>query len=231
MNRDANLSPEMQNAFIDGELDAADWTQMIDRLGRDAELRRELCELRAMKDMVRSAYAGVQAQDRPQQSRPGPRALAAGLAVALLGAGWIAHSWTVPAPQVAGDPALRPAVSASHVLVHVSSGQAETLSTALDEIEDLLRASKAAGRALDLEVVANSSGLDLLRADASPHAARISALRLRYPNLAFIACNQTIDRLRERGVTVELLPGVQVAPSALDQVVKRMQSGWAYIRA
>ena len=227
MNRDANVSPEMQNAFVDGELDAADWT----RLGRDAELRRELCELRAMKDMVRSAYAGVKAQGHPHRSPPGRRALAAGLVAALLGAGWIAQSWMVPAPRLAGDPALRPAVSASHVLVHVSSGQPETLATALDEIEDLLRVAKAAGRALELEVVANSSGLDLLRAGASPHAARVSALRLRYPNLAFIACNQSIDRMRERGVTVELLPGVQVAPSALDQVVKRMQSGWAYIRA
>ena len=61
--------------------------------------------------------------------------------------------------------------------------------------------------------------------------ASLERLREAYPNLTYIACHQTADRLREKGVRVKLLPGVHFAPTALDEIVKRMQQGWVYIRA
>lgn len=227
------VSREMQNAFVDGQLDAAEWTALLERIGADAELRREICELRATKDMVRGAYANLVPQRRAAPAVRGWRgwALAASL-VASLALGWIAHS-LLDAGQASdrrGAAALR-GISADRVLVHVSSGSRETMATALDEVEDLLRSARSAGRKIEVEIVANSSGLNLLRAKTSPHLTRVAALRRDYPNLSFVACHQTIERLREKGVAVDLLPGVQVAPSALDQVVKRLQGGWVYIRA
>jgi intracellular sulfur oxidation DsrE/DsrF family protein len=79
--------------------------------------------------------------------------------------------------------------------------------------------------------VANGAGLDLLRADRSPLAERVIALNERHPNVKLIACNLTMDRLRRRGETVALLPGVQVVPSALDEIVDRLNSGWLYVRS
>ena len=77
----------MQNAFVDGQLDAAEWTTMLERIGADAELRREICELRATKDMVRNAYAGV----KPRARR-----------VAAVAAGW--RGWGLAATLVAPSP-------------------------------------------------------------------------------------------------------------------------------
>ena len=84
---------------------------------------------------------------------------------------------------------------------------------------------------MHVEIVANQTGLDILRAGKSPYAKRLEKLRATYPNLTYIACHQTADRLRENGVAVKLLPGVHYAPTALDEIVKRMQQGWVYIRA
>jgi len=231
------VSREMQNAFVDGELDAAEWTAMLERIGTDVALRHEICELRTTKDMVRGAYGGVAPRACRVAGPGGWRGwrgwgIAATL-VACVGAGWLAHALVdagrVPAGVPSGAVALR-AVEADRILVHVSSGQRESMQSALDEVEGLLRSARASGRTVEVEIVANSGGLDLLRSDASPYRLRVAALRGAYPNLTFFACNQAIERLRERGVMVELLPGVHVAPSALDQVVKRLHAGWIYIR-
>ena len=57
MSQEREVSREMQNAFVDGQLDAADWTALVERMGADEALRRRVCELRTLKDMVRGAYA------------------------------------------------------------------------------------------------------------------------------------------------------------------------------
>lgn len=238
MNTSHNLDPvsrEMQNAFVDGQLDAAEWTAMLERIGADAELRREICELRATKDMVRSAYAGVAPRARRVAAPSGWRGwgIAATLVVAVA-AGWIGHAQVNGAHDwngVAQRGVVLPGVSENHVLVHIALGGDERLARALDEVEDLLRSARASGRAVQVEVVVNSTGLDLLRVDASPYRARVAALRGEYSNLTFLACNQAIERLHERGVRVRLLPGVHVTSSALELVVKRLHGGWVYIRA
>jgi len=227
MSHDEELSQEMQNAFVDGQLDAADWTALVERMGRDDALRRRVCELRTLKDMTRSAYAGVHSG----RAAPGPdrrrwaRVAAVALVFAL--AGWLAHDALAPGRILAE---LR-GVAADRILVHIASSRGEVVDTALQEVEDYLRDARAAGRQVKVEIVANNSGMDILRTDTSAYAARLERLRAKYPNLTYVACNQTADRLREKGTAVKLLPGVHVAPTALDEIVKRMQEGWVYIRA
>jgi intracellular sulfur oxidation DsrE/DsrF family protein len=47
----------------------------------------------------------------------------------------------------------------------------------------------------------------------------------------FVACQNTIDRLkREQGVIAQLLPEAVVIDSAVAQIMRRQQQGWAYIQ-
>jgi intracellular sulfur oxidation DsrE/DsrF family protein len=227
MSREREVSREMQNAFVDGQLDAADWTALVERMGGDEALRRQLCELRTLKDMVKGAYADA----RPSRAAPAAQrrgwARAAGLALVFALAGWLAHDAT----DRGHAPAELRGVSAGGIVVHVASSRGEVVDTVLQEVEDYLRDARAAGRKVKVEIVANQTGLDILRADKSAYAKRLERLRAAYPNLTYIACHQTADRLRDKGVAVKLLPGVQFAPTALDEIVKRMQQGWVYIRA
>ena len=227
MSQEREVSQEMQNAFVDGQLDAADWTALVERMGRDEALRRSVCELRTLKDMTRSAYADVhsgRAASVPDRAR---WARVAAVALAFAATGWLAHDALAPGRVLTE---LR-GVAADRILVHIASSRGEVVDPALQEVEDYLHDARAAGRPVKVEIVANSTGMDILRADTSAYAARLERLRAAYPNLTYIACNQTADRLREKGATVTLLPGVQVAPTALDEIVKRMQEGWVYIRA
>jgi hypothetical protein len=154
-----------------------------------------------------------------------------------IGGGWTAHAlrdggngddYSRLARQAG---ALAQTASPDRVLLHLSSSAPERIAAMLDEAEGMLRAARNDGRAVAIEVVANNTGLDVLRVDAAGEARRLAALRREFPNLTLVACAQTIERLREKGVAARLLPDAIVATSALDQVVKRIQEGWTYVRA
>ena len=244
MSQERKVSDEMLGAFVDGQLDGPEWASVAGTIEGDEGLREEVCRLRALKEMIRHSYAVPAAAGRRRDRFAGSRWLGLVAASLLFGvAGWFGHAEFSRPPAL--DAASAYALSGDwhslrsdwgslregKVLVHVSSAGREALSAAVDEIEDLLRDARASKRRLQVEVVANGPGLDLLRADDADLAARLIALRVQYPELGFVACNQTIERRRAAGRPVELVAGTVVAPSALHEVVERLRAGWIYVRA
>ena len=229
-------SEERLNALVDGQLTPADAAGLLDRVSADAALGDEVGRIRLTKDLVRQAYAGIESpRARTAPARPlRPWRHAAVLAVFAAGGlyGWLVHDATIVPDDRAAPLARAPAaaVDSGHVILHVSSATPERGLAALEHAAGLIEAARAAGQPLALEIVANGPGLDLLRAAVSPHGQRIAALRASHPELTLVACGQTVHRLRSEGTDVRLLPGTVVATSALDQIVMRMQQGWAYVR-
>ena len=237
-------SDELLNALIDGELGPDEAGPLLARLQVDAALRERVAQLTLHQDLVRHAYAHLM-PDPPaslytRDVRPATRQRArhvATWALTLAGGamiGWLAHGLgpmrdghlTLPA-----SPSARaPLAGAEHIVLHLSASSQQAGAAALDRAEGLLGAARAAARPLRVEIVANSDGLSLLRLDQSPHAQRIASLQRAYPDLALVACGQTAQRLREAGIDVRLLPGVNEATSALDQIVQRMRQGWDYMK-
>jgi intracellular sulfur oxidation DsrE/DsrF family protein len=225
------------NALIDGELAPADAEAVLERMRADPAVRERACEIRLGKELVRHAYAGVAPQPRSRSSAAAgwPWRVAAAALLCGFGAllGWTARQ----AYDNAADPAAQierhaaaDAAGADRVVLHIGSAAHDKWRAVLDHAEGILEAAKASGQAVAVEIVANGGGLGLLREDVSTQAGRIAALRAAYPSLALIACGQTAQRLREAGVDVRLLPGTLVETSALDEIVRRMQQGWTYVR-
>lgn len=135
-------------------------------------------------------------------------------------------------PDLAASLPAEPAVHADavHVILHVGTAAVARSPAVLDRAEGILETGRASGRSLAVEIVANGGGLELLIENTSAQAARLRALRAAYPELVHVACGQTVQRLRESGADVRLLPGTVTASSALDQIVLRMQQGWTYLR-
>lgn len=220
------ISDEQLNAFIDDELDAADRERVLTAVAVDGELAQRACALRLVKEQVRHAYAEPPAA--PSRRRPARpwRALAMALMLAAATlAGWVARDRSGPPTD-----ALAHRPNSAHVILHLAAWDEQRARVALDDAEGLLRTARESGQPLALELVANAGGLDLLRAGVSPHADRIARMRAEHPNLALIACGNTVERLREKGIEVRLLPGTHVASSALEQIVMRMGQGWSYVR-
>jgi intracellular sulfur oxidation DsrE/DsrF family protein len=198
--------------------------------------------LRGLKSMMKLAY------EQPPQP-PGSAfklkrkglglpALAASVVLTLgVAGGWLARDYAMQGSEMGAQPLFqamqRNAVvaEAQKIIVHVGSANPVRLKAALDETESLLASARQAERKLQVEIIANGGGVDLLRANASPFAQRIGLMRAQYPGLGLVVCGQTLGKLKEKGVEFQLLPQTEVATSAADQITRRLHQGWDYIKA
>jgi intracellular sulfur oxidation DsrE/DsrF family protein len=233
------------NAYIDGELSQDQQAEMLEAMRETPELARRACELSQLKAQMRLAYANPPQPRRSSGSghRGNWPAVAAGVALLGVGmiSGWLMHA-SVPGDGMAQrfvvlDPDGRGQAVAgaededTRIVFHLTQADQAVAGELLDEVEHMLDAYEADGRALRVEVVSHSDGLDLLRERLSQHKGRIAAMAERYANLTFVACKNTIDRLRvEQGIEVRLIPGAEVIDSGVSHVVKRQREGWSYIR-
>ncbi len=238
------VSDETLNAFVDGELDVAESEKLIASTREDKELTQRVCALRSLQSMVRLAYAEppVAAGRRPAVARRRQLmqrcALGCLMLVAGLSGGWALRGLEQQAVAVA--PAAMPggyqAVSLAReadpnrVILHLDSAAPDKMLAVLDQAELLLEEAGRQGRAMQLEIIANSRGIDLLRAGTSPHAARMARMQQRYANLQWVACGQSLARFSSEGQKVELLPATRTAPTAIGEIVTRLQQGWTYVR-
>ncbi|WP_310446684.1 hypothetical protein [Thiobacillus sp.] len=238
------VSDETLNAFIDGELDVAESEALLARIRDDKELSQRVCILRGLQSMVRLAYIEPPGADsRKSRTAPHRRLMqrcAYGCLVLLAG---LSGGWALRGQEPQAVAALPAAVSSGYqvvslarkadpnrVMLHLDSAAPAKMQAVLDRAELLLDEADQQGRAMQLEVIANSHGLNLLRAGHSPYAERMARMKQRHANLHWVACGQSITRLRNVGEQVMLLPDTQTAPTAINEIVTRLQQGWTYVR-
>lgn len=239
--RDDRFSEEFLNAYIDNELADEDRRRLMEAIREGDGLGQRLCGLRTVRDLVKLGYQQSPGADRQKRRPPVSTSWSRGLAAVLLlglglGTGWLIHSSLRPG-QTLMDIARTVEVSQAdqatqgpvRIMLHVTTDDRLKLATVLDEAEQLLSDS-AHGEPVQVAILANGDGLNLLRADESPFASRIEAMKARYDNLTLLACGKALQRITERrGALPPLLPRTEVVPSALGEIINRRQEGWSYI--
>jgi intracellular sulfur oxidation DsrE/DsrF family protein len=237
MNGDPCFTDEELNRYIDGELEDKTRSRLEDRQERDPVLAARVRELRSVDQAVREAFDGIEppVRHRPHATpRPGRRGMAAAAMLLPAGilVGWLGHS-LLGVPELhdplAGGINL-PAQERQHLntVLHLDVGEPAVMAGVLDRAAAILTAY--AGQGVQVEVVANAAGLNLLRADKSAYAGRVRAMMDKYPTLAFVACANTLRRLKEQGVEVPLIERAHARETALDHIVERLREGWTYIK-
>ncbi len=229
------------HALVDGELPPAQQAELLDALRHDPELAREVCELRQLKALVQAAYPAEEPPKPATPSRASRGLAAASVALALLvGAlsGWQLRHAAEAERLVVLDNNGRGQAPASaesdetRIVVHVTGDDMNNASDLLDEVEGLLTAYLEDGRPLRVEVISHGKGLALLREGLSTQKERIRELSRTFDNLTFVACLNTMERLRvEKGIEVQLVPEAEVTRAGIARVVKRRREGWTYIKA
>ena len=247
MHNDPTISDEHLNAFVDGQLDADEKSRILGAINADEDLGRRACELRRLRELVQHAYDAPplppRRQPRPARATLLGRMVVASVLLALGGTlGWIAHAQqshplNVQAMYLDKERAFQTANVAQiptggerKILLHLSSSEPDKLEQALDTAERLLSTYREQHQPVEVELVTNAGGLDLLRADVSPYADRVRELQRQYDNLTFMACQTALDQLRrDRHLSPDLLPETLITPNALDEILVRLQQGWMYI--
>lgn len=239
-----DISDELLNSFIDNELDSDEQNKLFTAMAQDEVLKNHTCELQGLKRLVQHAYPlpAVKSSQPVRKLRFWPstyvQCLAAAVLLLLFGgsSGWLISSNalfnshakmtrlinTIQNENIAQEP--------DKIIVQVSSANPVRLKAALDETENLLQTYKRSKQPLKMEILANGSGLNLLRVGATPFGQRVDQMKIKYPNLQFFACSQTINALQDKGVYIHLMPNTRLATSALDEINKRVHQGWDYVR-
>ncbi|VAX11755.1 hypothetical protein MNBD_GAMMA25-2171 [hydrothermal vent metagenome] len=237
-------SDEFLNAYIDGELAADERSQLLDDARKDPELSIRLCKLQKVKDMVQLAYHSTENSqpELPEKNRflqYGLRTFAASL---ILGVGLLmgnytalntSHSSSLLEMAQTSKLNAQPAVDKQEwkLMLHVNSGDPARLRTVLDEAQYLLKASTHSSRKIQIEVLVNGEGIRMLEDKDTPYAQKILAMESTYKNIQFLACQIALNRHKdEDGFDLDLLPGVEVIPSAIKKAATRQREGWTYLR-
>lgn len=237
------ISDEYLNSFVDNQLDAAERVLVFNSISNDENLRERTCELHALKEMVKHAYTPPPAHHIAPAIFPSDwqrylQPLAACLILFVGGmSGWFGHSWlhsgnehditSIVQSSQSNDSF---AAETRKVIIQVSNSDPIKLKAALDETEALLETYNRSHRKIQLEFIANKQGVDLLRANTSKYTERINLMQEKYPNLSFMVCGQTINKLRNEGENTRLLPHTGTASSAANQINKRLHQGWGYVK-
>lgn len=244
MNHDDDSQETWLNAYIDDELALSERCEFLQRLSHDEGLCLRVCELRRNKELVRQAFADppLPAFQRPPVRRLLPWRRLAGLAavIALMALSFCGGQY-VQGPH---PPSLHAALQSlgavslhktgvtarpTRVLLHIAAENNVKFAHTLDQAARLLKVYHH--KDLVVEMVVNGGALTLLQAGDNPYAARMRALMKQYPNLHIVACGTGIGYLESRGFPIDLMRQVRVAPSAVQEIVKRLRQGWVYINA
>jgi intracellular sulfur oxidation DsrE/DsrF family protein len=242
-------SDEVLNAYIDGELDQAEALEITERMSKDPELRRRVEELQVVKNLVRLSYSKepvnesaalvhARSNTRKQQRLKSLARLAIAASVLLslgLVTGWymnhyLAHDSLL---KIANHIDLAGAAKekSKNIVIQVSTKDQYRWNTILNEVENTLKNHNRESGKLRLHLVTNAQGIQMASTRQNPYADRIQRLIKKYPNFALQVCKQTLNRMyKEKKIKPDLLPGAEVVPSALGEVMKKRSDGWIYIK-
>lgn len=222
------------HSFVDGELDSARKQTLLTAMERDSALAARVCDLQRAKHWMRSAFETAEPPEehpntylnRRRWIRPGGIAASVLLLILAFTAGWLARP--LDDAQIDNVVLENLEKSSYRVVLHIDHADPRKFKQVLKESEKLLK--DYADKGVQVEILANSTGLDLLRVDVSPYANEIARILSKYDNIRLVACSNAVKRLREQGVKPVLFEGTLTDESAIEHAVKRLREGWSYIK-
>lgn len=234
------MTEERLNAFVDNELNEEERDQVFSAMQEDDELSEQIESLQQVNDMIVMAYQKTPVVSRHKKSKAPfgltPLRLAASLTILVIGSliGWMMHQSDSSAVNPSFISLTQLNVnnpSDNKILIHINAMDKTRISRALNDTEQLLDNAKKSGHTLKVEVVANESGLGMLR-KGSPYADRIRQIKANHKNVSFLACGVAMETARlKEGHPIKLISEAHKIHAALEQILLRLKEGWLYVKA
>ena len=241
---DNTYTDEKLNLFIDDQLDTDEKDEIQNSILDDAELRERVCQLKAVRELVRYAYDSVPESDSASSDGNNSyrylwKSIAASvlLAIGML-TGWIINDATrsmhiASAADVFQYYKNAEAVDKTErkIILHVTTGDIYSVKSALDEAEQLLASYRAAGTPMKLDIVTYKQGINMLRADVSPYVERIKHIVENNENVSLYACHRSIQKAEQKeGKKIVMMEKAVTDKSAQELISERLKKGWIYIK-
>ena len=239
-----DITEDKLNLFIDKQLDSDEMNDIHEALLDDKDLRERVCQLKGVRELIGYAYSEVPgSQDDIRQRAPSSifaKAIAASvtLVVGVL-LGWTTYEYSPNAIQaISAENTFQYVanhVNVEHgkrkIVLHIDSSDVQVVNAALNEADQLLATYRKSNTPMELDIITNKKGINILRPGMSPYITRIQEL-LDNDEVAIYACNRSIAKaLKKEGAEIVLMPGVAKDKSARELIPERLKKGWVYIKA
>lgn len=216
------FSEEELNAFVDGELSAADQARVLDAIGHDEALQKRIAEIQQTQSLLRHAYERPPLPARAARCEPtwAKRAFAATvlLTIGAIGGG-VGHKLATrgPAPLAATAHPLK------GVVIQVSKNDPAEWEMALINARNVRRAY--GDQPMNVEIVAYGPGLKMLHNDSPVSAGLEEAQK---DGVKLLACGNTMRATHTTREDLNWL--VDVVPAGIVEIMQKQNEGYAYVR-
>lgn len=87
------------------------------------------------------------------------------------------------------------------------------------------------GEEVEIEIIAFNAGLNMLREDKSPVLTRLKSFKQGMPNVAFKACENTLEAMtRNEGKEPPLVENADRVPAGVVTLMELAEKGWTIVR-
>ncbi|MDT8388437.1 MAG: hypothetical protein RQ736_13065 [Thiogranum sp.] len=233
MSHSKQSNDRMLHAYVDRELSSDEKQTVLSQLESDEQWRARACDLQRTKEWVQFSFENEMAPTRTLPrinhftwtGRTIRLAASVALSATVFVAGWVGHGLHEEHNAQATLEDIAP--ESRHVILHIGESSEARFAQLLKKTEKLL--SEYSARGIEVEVVTNAGGIDLVRTAASQHIDDIKRLISHYPNVRFIACARGLERLRKSGQDVSVVDGVYTGEAAADHLIQRLTEGWTLV--
>lgn len=122
--------------------------------------------------------------------------------------------------------------AAEHKLaLQISDSDPAKMNAVLNVAANVSKFYSEKGDEVDIQIVAFNAGLTMLRADKSPVLERLKSFKQGMPNVAFIACENTLDTLtRNEGKEPPLVDNAKRVTAGVVTLIELSEKGWTIVR-
>jgi len=134
-------------------------------------------------------------------------------------------------PLLAGAPVIAGAAEKHRLALQISDDDPVKMNAVLNVAANVSKYYSDKGDEVEIEIVAFNAGLNMLRQDKSPVLTRLKSFQQGMPNIAFIACQNTLDAMtRNEGKEPPLVENAQRVKAGVVTLIELGEKGWTIVR-
>lgn len=115
--------------------------------------------------------------------------------------------------------------------LQISDNDPDKMNAVLNVAANVSKYYSDKGDEVDIQIVAFNAGLNMLRQDKSPVLVRLKSFKQGMPNVAFMACENTLDAMtRKEGKAPALVENATKVKAGVVTLIELGEKGWTIVR-
>jgi intracellular sulfur oxidation DsrE/DsrF family protein len=123
------------------------------------------------------------------------------------------------------------ALEKHRLALQISDDDAAKMNAVLNVAANVSKYYSDKGEEIEIQVVAFNAGLNMLRQDKSPVLTRLQSFKQGMPNVAFKACENTLEAMtRKEGKEPPLVENAERVKAGVVTLIELGEQGWTIVR-